>query len=396
MFAWTSLESETCTTVGCTCAFLPISVNHPAAARDKVKCAAVCGGLSCPSVKGSKMNNNNPCVERPVVQSFSSPGQAVEIEPGCLLRSQRTTDIDDQAASLTGWSQVYDQLSPGKYEGSVTECWIEDLQIIREHSNQCMHQLGHSWAGSRTFIIPMLQKGEARFGSRVIDAGDPVTLGPGQELDFRTPPVLDVMSVVLSTETVSSFSQITEGQDLEATLKGCHFLHTEAAGLAELRSFFAATFEMIQHTPHLLEYSAVRKGLRHALLTGLFATCAIPETRRSGRRALAHKQVVDKARAYVLENTLEPVTIAELCSVLGVSRRTLQMCFQEIMGTNPIHYLRAVRLNRVRRDLRRSEPGKARVQDVACHWGFWHLSSFTADYKRMFGELPSQTLSKPH
>ncbi|MOA41251.1 transcriptional regulator EutR [compost metagenome] len=62
------------------------------------------------------------------------------------------------------------------------------------------------------------------------------------------------------------------------------------------------------------------------------------------------------------------------------------------MGTNPVQYLRAIRLNRVRRDLRQNQRGGLKVQDVACHWGFWHLSSFTADYKRMFGELPSQTL----
>jgi AraC family ethanolamine operon transcriptional activator len=32
------------------------------------------------------------------------------------------------------------------------------------------------------------------------------------------------------------------------------------------------------------------------------------------------------------------------------------------------------------------------IQDIASHWGFWHLSQFAQDYKKLFGELPSATL----
>jgi AraC family ethanolamine operon transcriptional activator len=32
------------------------------------------------------------------------------------------------------------------------------------------------------------------------------------------------------------------------------------------------------------------------------------------------------------------------------------------------------------------------IQDIASHWGFWHLSQFAQDYKHLFGELPSATL----
>jgi AraC-like DNA-binding protein len=51
-------------------------------------------------------------------------------------------------------------------------------------------------------------------------------------------------------------------------------------------------------------------------------------------------------------------------------------------------------LNGVRRGLRDAEKGVA-VQDVAAHWGFWHLGQFAQDYKRLFGELPSTTLRHP-
>ena len=32
------------------------------------------------------------------------------------------------------------------------------------------------------------------------------------------------------------------------------------------------------------------------------------------------------------------------------------------------------------------------LQDVAAAWGFWHLSQFATDYRRMFGMRPSEAL----
>lgn len=85
-----------------------------------------------------------------------------------------------------------------------------------------------------------------------------------------------------------------------------------------------------------------------------------------------------------------PLSIAELCGQLGVSRRTIQYAFQHALNLNPVAYLRAVRLNHVRRELRLGES----VTAAAIKWGFLHLGGFAQDYKRMFGELPSETARK--
>ena len=57
----------------------------------------------------------------------------------------------------------------------------------------------------------------------------------------------------------------------------------------------------------------------------------------------------------------------------------------------PHQYLQALRLNGLRRALR-DPAGPGSVQEAAARWGFWHLSACAAEYKRMFGELPSMTL----
>ncbi|WP_347555084.1 helix-turn-helix domain-containing protein [Robbsia sp. KACC 23696] len=124
--------------------------------------------------------------------------------------------------------------------------------------------------------------------------------------------------------------------------------------------------------------------------------------------------LVDAARQYVLTHRERPIGIPELCTVLRASRRTLQYCFQDIYGMSPQRYLRATRLNGVRRALlHRGEdafaasssvstdralsrvagvaPSRQTVQEVAAEWGFWHHSQFTADYRQLFGMTPSET-----
>jgi AraC family ethanolamine operon transcriptional activator len=82
----------------------------------------------------------------------------------------------------------------------------------------------------------------------------------------------------------------------------------------------------------------------------------------------------------------------ELCRRTGASRRKLSYSFQEVLGTSPAKYLRAARLNGVRRELKAASRSQLNVQDVASRWGFDHLSQFSQDYKHLFGELPSDTL----
>jgi AraC-like DNA-binding protein len=53
-------------------------------------------------------------------------------------------------------------------------------------------------------------------------------------------------------------------------------------------------------------------------------------------------------------------------------------------------YLRALRLNVVRHELR-AVAATASVRAIAQRWGFWHTGEFAAAYRRLFGELPSQT-----
>ena len=116
---------------------------------------------------------------------------------------------------------------------------------------------------------------------------------------------------------------------------------------------------------------------------------------QSGRQTVcdrtSRRRIAKKAAELLHDATVAPQTVAELCDALGVSSPTLYRGFMEEFGVSPKQYLQARLLNGVRRDLRASGYG-TRVYEVANHWGFWHMGQFSRDYRKHFGELPSETL----
>lgn len=100
---------------------------------------------------------------------------------------------------------------------------------------------------------------------------------------------------------------------------------------------------------------------------------------------------VKVAEAYMAAHAEEMVDMPTLSKAAGVSRRTLNYGFQKYRGTSPTQHLKNIRLERARQDLLRAQPGTS-VTEVAMQWGFTQLGRFAGEYKKRFGEIPSDTL----
>ena len=85
--------------------------------------------------------------------------------------------------------------------------------------------------------------------------------------------------------------------------------------------------------------------------------------------------------------------VTGLAAVAGVSGRTLQRQFLAFLGKPPHAALRDINFERARRELLRGSAG-AKVADVAQRCGFPHGGRFSVEYRRRYGETPSQTLKR--
>jgi AraC family transcriptional regulator, ethanolamine operon transcriptional activator len=118
------------------------------------------------------------------------------------------------------------------------------------------------------------------------------------------------------------------------------------------------------------------------------------EPTRSERTRQGHSDIVRIAETYALSQVGEHLSVSDLCRVAGVSERTLEYAFRDVMGLTPVAYLIRLRLHRVREGLLAGTHATTTVTAEALNWGFWHFGDFSRAYKDCFGELPSDTLRR--
>jgi AraC-like DNA-binding protein len=104
--------------------------------------------------------------------------------------------------------------------------------------------------------------------------------------------------------------------------------------------------------------------------------------------------LVEQAERLALAHLDEPLHIPALCCTLAVSERTLRKAFYKIHGLPPCRYLRMLRLSQASRALLSADSKLVTVTEIAACFGFVELGRFSVEYRKVFGESPSQTLHR--
>jgi adenylate cyclase len=94
---------------------------------------------------------------------------------------------------------------------------------------------------------------------------------------------------------------------------------------------------------------------------------------------------------FMQRNLARQLSAGEIAVAAGTSERSLRRQFQRFTGQSPIAFHRRMRLEAARNALCDSN-AKADITTAAGMHGFSHLSHFTGQYRRRYGELPSATL----
>lgn len=92
-------------------------------------------------------------------------------------------------------------------------------------------------------------------------------------------------------------------------------------------------------------------------------------------------------------NISKPITMAEVASAVGVSARALETGFRTFKETTPASYLRTIRLRAARDDLLDPQ-NRQGVKTICLKWGFFHFGRFSAAYRAIYGENPSDTKNR--
>ena len=102
---------------------------------------------------------------------------------------------------------------------------------------------------------------------------------------------------------------------------------------------------------------------------------------------------MQRAAQYIDAHLDDSLTIGEVAAAAGVAGRTLHKRFHDEHGTSPMRYVRHCRFIQVRQALLQASPQDS-VTTIAVQWGFCHLGRFSVEYRKRYGETPSETLRR--
>jgi AraC-like DNA-binding protein len=112
------------------------------------------------------------------------------------------------------------------------------------------------------------------------------------------------------------------------------------------------------------------------------------------KRAACRLDVLRRATDAMQHLVGSSYSSSRLCRHLGMSERNLELYFQEALGLSPKAWFQHIALRQARRKLLRDDSCGASVTRIALDCGFEHLGRFSESYRKLFGELPSDTLRR--
>jgi AraC-like DNA-binding protein len=92
-------------------------------------------------------------------------------------------------------------------------------------------------------------------------------------------------------------------------------------------------------------------------------------------------------KEFIETSYLEPVSIAGLCKMFSLNEFKLKKGYKELFSTTVFGHINALRMEKARQLLSQKE---MTVSEVADFIGYKNIGSFSAEFKKRFGYVPSK------
>lgn len=309
------------------------------------------------------------------------------------FRHQVSNDFDEQASLLKGWNQDYSQISAGSFQGFISEIHLDDVSLFLEFTNQRLYQQGCLDADTVAIGVPLNCITNGMFCGSACEQNAIHVYSGNNGFEFVSPNSLMIGLIVVSKHKLMQLLTADDQYFLNLQCKQAHVAKVSYRTYFNLVQFLKSTFEALKLQPDIAKTPHFTDDIT-ANAFQLVTDSLLDHDTQTLPSLMPHKswQVLANTREIISLRQDNPISVAELCESLAISRRSLQYHFENTLNTSPVAYLRAERLNAVRHMLKDANS----VTEAATFWGFWHFGHFSHEYKKMFGELPSATFKRLH
>lgn len=289
-----------------------------------------------------------------------------------------------EASEAVGWECEYRQLDAGRLEARTVLHEIDDFSFLRESANRRLNIVAESPAETVTIIVPA---SDSIFGINGINVVHNTVVIVPEKTDFSlfSEAGADALSMHVPADRFRDCMRAASSGPVTSPLNGVQGFEPNAATLHQLRRMIIDGTSEVPAPADQFGDKSTLEMIFVDLARSMLADGGNAEILRKGRT----RDVLARSLDHIDANLCAELRITDLCQVAGVSLSTLERVFRGELRMTPLSYIRARRLDAVRRALIKGEPDTP-IAQLAHDHGISHMGRFSADYRRQFGVLPSE------
>lgn len=295
-------------------------------------------------------------------------------------------EIEEQLRS-NGVEQLTRQLGKGPFLACIAIRSTEQADVYVDRYSTAVSLQLELPVGTVGFLFPRSVNGQFLNCGEEVGNSALITLPGGSALDIVTSGLSGSEAIGIPEARFNEMAQILCSEPEAVRVEKMTAIRGDTAQLHALRK---AILELIAYP----ELDPIPEHLTN-VLAATIAWMGDSSSQQGFEGTIVHELrtgVAKKAQEYIEEYYRMAVSIENLCRVTGVPARTLQRCFREYFDLSITNYLKMVRLNAAQRELTSAHPSEESVTNIAMNHGFTHLGRFSIEFRKHFGELPSETL----
>lgn len=288
----------------------------------------------------------------------------------------------------SNWQGRIEQLSSGRFKGALRVVRGSMVRLLEIEGNQQVLLRGKDAADMFSVYTVTARNAGSIWQGRRLSPGHLVLIGTDVEVNHNSARTTQNLGITLRAADLEEAARVLLGDETAGLPRTWATFSPPAAAFSQLNRRLSSLLNLGTTDPMFpgspdgrrLEQECVRSLVDSVLQFSLRA----PTLSMTGRSLL-----IRRAEEFMRARLGNPVGAIDLCRELAVGDRTLRLAFRERFGIGPMVFYRRLRLNAAREMLKESP--QAAIADVAHEFGFYHLGNFASDYRRLFGERPSQT-----
>ena len=279
----------------------------------------------------------------------------------------------------------------GNFHAEMTRIDLD--QVLMQHAEENLPRvLVISTRPQRAAIIFATDQGQPAMhvSGMALTSGEIIAWDSRLAAHHRSAAACRWGSMSLTHEDLATFGAAIGGREL--TPPSCaHRIKPSVPRMSRLLNLNEAASHLAKTAPDILAKPEVARAMEQALVEAM-VWCVASGDPVDVRGVHRHHATVMRRLEEVLQTNSEgPLYMAELCAAARVSYPTLRASCQEHLGMSPKRYLWLRRMHLAQRALRRADPERTTVTEIATNYGFWELGRFSVAYRSLFGESPSTT-----